>query len=351
MNYEFLNLYEELSTLNEGKADTQRLVDFAGQELADRFLAIRNKLKSPENDLYYWIKNKTPGELDVYIRDRESTKSVTQIKKEISENGAELIDETDLWKVYHITTYEAAQKYGRDTKWCITGIENSGDKYWKDYKEKGADFYFLITKENYDTRGRNSKFAIALYEEEEVFYDDVEDDEEESYINPACYEVYDQQDYSVLFEDVPYINEVKIPGINLADYEPLTGRLFPCEKCGNWMREEQYENTTIYGNHLCVQCKTEYDKTELGKVENIITLSYEPTGIFARFIANNFKELESELDTIIKTWANGRKNNLFKGYTEQKLVKFETGFIKNLEEFTGKSISLEMIQGKEELKL
>jgi hypothetical protein len=41
---------------------------------------------------------------------------VTQIKKEISENGAELIDETDLWKVYHITTYEAAQKYGRDTK-------------------------------------------------------------------------------------------------------------------------------------------------------------------------------------------------------------------------------------------
>ena len=109
-----------------------------------------------------------------------------------------------------------------------------------------------------------------------MFYDDVEDDEEESYIDPACYEVYDQQDYSVLLEDVPYINEVKIPGINLADYEPLTGRLFPCEKCGNWMPEEQYENTTIYGNHLCAQCKTEYDKTELGKVENIITLSYEP---------------------------------------------------------------------------
>ena len=53
MDYEFLELYEELSALNEGKVDTQRLVDFAGQELADRFLAIRNKLKSPENDLYY----------------------------------------------------------------------------------------------------------------------------------------------------------------------------------------------------------------------------------------------------------------------------------------------------------
>jgi hypothetical protein len=96
MNYEFLNLYNELSTLNEAKADTQRLVDFAGQKLADRFLAIRNKLKSPENDLYYWIKNKTPGELDSFIRDVEDTKSNTQIKKEVAEQGAELIDETDL---------------------------------------------------------------------------------------------------------------------------------------------------------------------------------------------------------------------------------------------------------------
>jgi hypothetical protein len=201
MNYEFLNLYEELLALNEAKADTQRLIDFAGQELADRFLAIRNKLKSPENDLYYWIKNKTPGELDAYIRDRESTKSVTQIKKEISENGAELVDETDLWKVYHITTYEAAQKYGRDTKWCITGIDNWGDKYWKEYKEKGVEFYFLITKGEYNPRAQDCKFALAIYND------------------GKHYEAFDQQDDQVLLDWIGGIEDVKIPGINLPSLE------------------------------------------------------------------------------------------------------------------------------------
>lgn len=96
MTYEFLDLYNELSTLNEAKADAQRLVAFAGQKLADKFLAIRNKLKSPENDLYYWIKNKTPGELEAFIKEREATKSNTQLKKEVAEQGAELIEETDL---------------------------------------------------------------------------------------------------------------------------------------------------------------------------------------------------------------------------------------------------------------
>jgi hypothetical protein len=59
--FEEFKLYETMwDNLNEAKADTERLVTFAGQELADRFQAIKNKLKSPENDLYYWIKNKTP---------------------------------------------------------------------------------------------------------------------------------------------------------------------------------------------------------------------------------------------------------------------------------------------------
>ena len=212
MNYEFLNLYEELSTLNEGKADTQRLVDFAGQELADRFLAIRNKLKSPENDLYYWIKNKTPGELDAYIGDRESTKSATQIKKEISENGAELIDETDLWKVYHITTYEAAQKYGRDTKWCITGINNWGDKYWKEYKEKGVEFYFLITKGEYDPRAEDCKFALAIYDD------------------GKHYEAFDQKDGQLFLDWIDGIEDIKIPGVNLKSLESY-GEY--CVHCGD----------------------------------------------------------------------------------------------------------------------
>ena len=53
MNKDFLDLYEELSVLNEAKADIQRLIDFVGSEYADKFLAIKHRLKSPENDLYY----------------------------------------------------------------------------------------------------------------------------------------------------------------------------------------------------------------------------------------------------------------------------------------------------------
>ena len=64
INYknDFIKLYEELSILNEAKADKQKLIDFAGPDLAARFEANKKKLKAPENDLYYWIKNKTVAE-------------------------------------------------------------------------------------------------------------------------------------------------------------------------------------------------------------------------------------------------------------------------------------------------
>jgi hypothetical protein len=197
LNNEFLGLYEELSELNEAKADTLRLVDFAGEDLANRFLAVKNRLKAPENDLYYWIKNKTPEDLELAISNLENTKTKTQAKKDLAEAGAELISETEHWSVYHITTFEAAQKYGRDTKWCITGIDGYGDKYWKEYTEDaGVNFYFLITTGKYDSRGTGSKFALALYPR-------------------GLGEVFNQQDEKVSFKDIPYIDEVHIPGYDL----------------------------------------------------------------------------------------------------------------------------------------
>ena len=70
------------SFLSESKADEQRLIDFAGINLAKRFFALRQRFKSPENDLYYWIKNKTPQELEQAVSNLENTKSNTQIRKE-----------------------------------------------------------------------------------------------------------------------------------------------------------------------------------------------------------------------------------------------------------------------------
>lgn len=217
-------LYEE--AISESKADTQRLVDFAGQDLASRFFAIRNKLKAPENDLYYWIKNKTVNELEQTVSNIENTKSNTQIRKETAGQGAELICETDHWKVYHITTYEAAQAYGRDTHWCITGINNWGNKYWNEYKDKGVDFYFFITKGKYNPRGYDSKFALAIYPG-----------------NKTC-EVFNQKDGQVSLLDIKYIYEVNLPGIN---WDALDDQIVECQRCGEQIsRSEEQDGYCVY---------------------------------------------------------------------------------------------------------
>lgn len=230
LNEEFLKLWEELSELNEAKADTQRLVDFAGEDLANRFLAVRSKLKAPKNDLYYWIKKKTPEELAAFLDTVENTKSTTQAKKDIADQGAKLVCSSEHWNVYHITTFEASQKYGRDSKWCITGVNNWGDKYWKQYKENNIEFYFLITKGEYDPRGKESKIALAIYP------------------NNIC-EVFNQQDTLIPLSKVPYLDEINIPGLPISS---LINQV-KCFECG-----EPIELDNIwYGLHgecYCEEC-------------------------------------------------------------------------------------------------
>ena len=233
LNEEFLNIYEELSELNEAKADTQRLIDFAGEDLANRYLAIKNRLKAPENDLYYWIKNKSVDELKQIVVDCENSKSKTQATKELAEEGAVLIQETPHWKVYHITTFEASQKYGRDTKWCITGINNYGDKYWNEYTNDGIKFYFLISKDNYDARGRFSKFAIAKHP------------------NVEQYELYDQQDTAVDSCVIPYRDEINIPDVD------LTIEYFGnyCANCGIKLYDNIYDDGYYKGPDNKLYCE------------------------------------------------------------------------------------------------
>lgn len=239
MNYEFLNLYEELLTLNEAKADTQRLIDFAGEDLANRFLVIKNRLKSPENDLYYWIKNKTPADLEAVVLSIENSKSNTQLKKDIADEGAKLISETAHWKIYHITTFEASQKYGRDSKWCITGAIGGGDKYWKDYTSAGIDFYFLITKGEYDPRGTDSKFAVAVYTEESGF--------------DGVVEIYNQQDRLVKANKIPYHTEIEIPNVD------LNNTFQRCRGCGGRFNSDELIEYNS-GEHSLYYCKKCFDK-------------------------------------------------------------------------------------------
>ena len=138
--------------LNESKEDNQKLIDYVGEETADRFFKLKPRIKSPQNDLYYWLK-KEPVELQDFLDDLESTKSKTQIERE-AKQGAKLLYNKNGWKIYRIDTYEAATYYGKNTKWCISGnypgSEGQGKTYFDDYKNNGViDYYFIISPDNH----------------------------------------------------------------------------------------------------------------------------------------------------------------------------------------------------------
>jgi hypothetical protein len=138
--------------------------------------------------------------------------------KEMTSNGAKLIGETENWKIYHITSYSAACEYGKDTGWKFTDYAARGESNYNQYIRDGYDFYFIITKGEYDPRGNECKFAFVINE----------DDEE-------C-EIYNQWNDEVLLDDIPYGDEIKIPGIDLeSDYEE--DRYF-CWYCGATLFED-----------------------------------------------------------------------------------------------------------------
>lgn len=223
--------------LSESKADEQRLIDFAGEDLASRFFKLRQRFKSPQNDLYYWIKNKSPQELEQAVSNLENTKSNTQQRKEI-DSGAKLVCESEHWKVYHITTFEASQKYGKDTKWCITGAYGEGEKYWKNYTNFGIEFYFCITKDEYDPRGQYSKVAIALYEPDD------------------SYELYDQRDCTTTSYRVPHFEEIQIPGVDLDSLVNQQAYDYICDGCGALLSD--YDESFYVDD--CVYCATCFEE-------------------------------------------------------------------------------------------
>lgn len=262
MKSEFMELYEELSQLNEAKQDTINFKNWLrskGNSEAEadnytkRFDVIKSLLKSPENDYYYWIKNKDPKELFDIINDTERVAEVKRTRKQEIAEGAELVNETEHWKIYHITNFDASQYYGRDSRWCVTGVGSYGDKFWNDYTRKGYTFYFCIAKQNYDPRGENSKFAIALHEDAEY------------------YQVFDQQDSECSLDDIPYYEEIKIPGINLDYYE--NSELKFCEECGDYLSDDDEcwgENGELYCNYCwsehyfnCCDCGNTYSQDKV----------------------------------------------------------------------------------------
>jgi hypothetical protein len=243
-NTEFMKLYEELSTLNEAKADIQRLVDFAGQDLAGRYEAIKKRLKAPENDLYYWIKNKTVDELEQLVTSLETSSATKKTSKALADSGAELVCNTTHWKVYHITSLEASRKYGRDAKWCISGMGEDGEHAWELRRSLDADIYFFIAKIDYDARGTDSKFALVIYSNE-------------------TYDVFNQQDTNVeVLDQIPYIDEVEISGLDFDMLKPAFGDdgIGVCDSCGEEaLIDDLYFLDDGSGDRYCSDCYDDWE--------------------------------------------------------------------------------------------
>lgn len=183
-------LLESNHLLTEAKADNDKLIAYVGEDEANRFFKMKDRLKGSEKDLYYWLK-KEPQELTDRLDELENEKTRSQVDRE-AKKGAELVAENDYYKVYKINTFEAAKKYGANTKWCITGKESgwikdgNENKYWKQYTDEGIEFYFFISKKD------NHKYALASNPE-----------------NRNNYQIFDETDKKV--DDIP--DGVEIEGV------------------------------------------------------------------------------------------------------------------------------------------
>ena len=138
----------------ESKKDLDDLKSFLGDKLFDDYMKIRDRIPKDYNEFKDFSKLKKMDKKD--IQDFVSSfKSKSDKKKSDKTEGAEKLYEDSDWVVYRITSYPAAQLYGKNTKWCITGRypghEERGQEYFDSYIESNnldGGYYFYISKKD-----------------------------------------------------------------------------------------------------------------------------------------------------------------------------------------------------------
>lgn len=195
----------------EGKRDQEILNNFLGDEYYNKYNLIKNKIKDPNyKDIYKMIKM----DLDDVKNYIDSFQSNTDIRRSRKSEGTELIYQDDLWKVYRITTYKAAQLYGSGTTWCITGRygghEERGEEYFNSYiyendldggyyfyiKNDGKTKYCLLRKEN------GNVHSIWNAEDDRVDVDNISLEERDFPTVPGVFKPLSYEDITInLFSD------------------------------------------------------------------------------------------------------------------------------------------------------
>lgn len=196
--YDFLNeSFDKM--LQEAKQDDINFANVFGQELLDRFKALKqnNRLSGQESDNYFWIRKSkedlegTIAELDTRLSELEHKVSRAE-RRRMAQTGAEVLYEDDEWIVLKINTYEAAQLYGAGSVWCITGRyhghEEEGQHWFDNYRENnGWDYYFYIKKDGRDLEGRQEKWCLCWDGDEDSRYEIWKGDQREQHESEVSY--------------------------------------------------------------------------------------------------------------------------------------------------------------------
>lgn len=143
----------------EAKKDLEDLKDYLGDNLFDSYMKIRDKITDPNFKDFTKLKKMDRNDIQDFV---SSFQSKSDKKKADKTEGAEKLYEDEDWVVYRITTYPAAQLYGKGTKWCITGRyaghEEQGQDFFDDYidgRHLDGGYYFYINKKD-----PNEKYCV-----------------------------------------------------------------------------------------------------------------------------------------------------------------------------------------------
>ena len=166
---DFISAYEELSILNEAKADINNFINKFGNDTYELFKKSTQRLKNKgiSTDLTYHVKHTDKKDLDailINLQNRAITKdgSLTELA-----GNYEYLGEGKGYKVYKINDVVASINLGAGTGWCISGryehygeknytpTRKEAEKHWNSYTRRGIKFYFFI--------GNDDKLALALY--------------------------------------------------------------------------------------------------------------------------------------------------------------------------------------------
>lgn len=163
-------LFEEL-LLEYNKAYMYSWIN--DKDIVDRFWKIKKLLGNrQEADINWWVQNKMPKDFEEFVNDYEmgKFKTNTQIKKSEKLSGAQAVyDDHKYWRVYFVTSYEAAKQLGRHTKWCITGHNDEvseGEYYFNKYIEdtdlKNNGYYFCFDLTDKSNHGDYRKYCVLV---------------------------------------------------------------------------------------------------------------------------------------------------------------------------------------------